>query len=79
MTEPSATPPSDPRSGTGSLAVGPDLPPLGADAHMLAPLLSFAREAPNRPIFAVRDGVAYRDVTSSEFLRQVRRVAAGLR
>ncbi len=78
MTEASATPPSDPRSGTRSLAVGADLPPLGSDAHVLAPLLSFAREAPNRPIFAVRDGVAYRDVTSSEFLRQVRRVAAGL-
>jgi long-chain acyl-CoA synthetase len=51
---------------------------LGDDQHVLAPLLSFAREAPNRAIFAVREGAAYRDIPSEEFVRRVRRVAAGL-
>ena len=41
--------------GPGSLAVGPELPALDADAHLLAPLISFAEEAPARPIFAVRE------------------------
>jgi long-chain acyl-CoA synthetase len=65
-------------TGSGSLAVGPDLPSLGADAHVLEPLLSFAREAPDRAVFAVRDGAAYRDISSSEFVGRVHRVAAGL-
>lgn len=63
---------------SGSLATGPDLPPLGDDAHVLQPLLTFEREAPDRPVFAVRDGAAYRDIPSGEFVRRVRRVAAGL-
>lgn len=61
-----------------SLAVGPALPTLDDDAHVLAPLLSFAKEAPDRPVFAVRDGAGYRDITSAEFVRSVHRVAAGL-
>src|SRR5690606_1894460 len=55
-------------AGPGALAVGPALPTLDADAHVLAPLLSFAHEAPDRPIFAVRDGAGYRDVPSAEFV-----------
>jgi long-chain acyl-CoA synthetase len=65
-------------AGSGALAVGPALPTLDADAHVLAPLLSFAHEAPDRPIFAVRDGAGYRDVPSAEFVGRVDRVAAGL-
>lgn len=65
-------------SGRGSLAVGPALPPLDPDAHLLQPLLAFEQEAPERPIFAVRDGASYRDISSAEFVRRVRRVAAGL-
>ncbi|MGF1597116.1 MAG: AMP-dependent synthetase/ligase [Acidimicrobiales bacterium] len=67
-----------PRDASESLAVGPALPTLDADAHVLAPLLSFAAEAPDRPVFAVRDGAGYRDISSAEFSGSVHRVAAGL-
>ncbi len=60
------------------LASGPELPALDADAHVLAPLLSFAQEEPGRAIFAVRAGAGYRDVASADFVGQVHRVAAGL-
>jgi len=64
-------------SVNGSVAVGPALATLGADEHLLAPLLAFAAEEPDRPAFAVRDGAGYRDVSAGEFVGQVRRVAAG--
>jgi long-chain acyl-CoA synthetase len=75
-TDASTTP--NPGPTGGSLAVGPALPPLDADAHVLAPLVSFANEEPDRPVFAVREGDGYRDISSSEFVRRMRRVAAGL-
>ncbi len=68
----------DPGLASETLAVGPALPTLDANAHVLAPLLSFAKEAPERPVFAVRDGAGYRDISSAEFARSVHRVAAGL-
>jgi hypothetical protein len=40
---------------------------------VLAPLLSFAKEAPDRPVFAVRDGAGYRDISAAEFARSVHR------
>jgi hypothetical protein len=33
---------------------------------------------PQRPMFAVRDGAGYRDISAAEFARSVHRVAAGL-
>ena len=66
------------RHADGSFAVGPTLPTLPTSAHMLEPLLSFTRDTPSRPMFAVRDGAGYRDVSAGEFTRSVHRVAAGL-
>ncbi len=71
--------PTTPVTGDASrsLVVGLALPRLDGNAHLLAPLLSFAQDAPDRPVFAVRDGAGYRDVSSAEFARSVHRVAAG--
>ena len=78
MSDTNSVPAATPGHASGSLAVGPTLPALADSAHMLEPLLAFARDTPQRPMFAVRDGAAYRDVTAAEFTRSVHRVAAGL-
>ncbi len=64
-------------AGSGS-AVGPALAPLPDTAHLVEPFAAFADEAPDRPIFAVRDGDGFADVTASDFVARVRRVARGL-
>ena len=59
-------------------AVGVPLEPLPDDAHLLAPLLEFAAETPDRPIFAVRSGESFTDVSVGDFVARVEAVARGL-
>lgn len=78
---PDTTPatPRDAAATTGAnLAHGDDLSPLGPDDHLLRPLLDFASQAPDKAVFAVREGDAFRDISASEFAASVRGVARGL-
>ncbi len=59
-------------------SVGPPLDPLPADAHLLRPLLDLATSDPQFPIAAVRRGDHFIDISASEFLARVRRLAKGL-
>jgi long-chain acyl-CoA synthetase len=59
-------------------AEGPPFEPLPDDAHLLAPLLDFAAASPDGPIFAVRSGDHFDDVSAGDFAARVERVARGL-
>jgi long-chain acyl-CoA synthetase len=59
-------------------ATGPALDPLPDDASVLQPLVAVGTDEPQRPLFAVRNGDGFVDVTAGDFLAQVRRVARGL-
>ena len=51
------------------------LPP---DAHLVQPLLEHARNTPDKPLLAYREGDRFVDVTAREFADRVRRLARGL-
>jgi long-chain acyl-CoA synthetase len=51
---------------------------LPADAHLVQPLLEHARNTPNKPLLAYRDGERFVDVTAKEFADKVERLARGL-
>ena len=47
------------------LAIGPDLSPLPVDAHLLAPVIRWAREDPDHPLASVRAGDAFVEVAAA--------------
>jgi long-chain acyl-CoA synthetase len=52
--------------------------PLPDDAHLLQPLQEHARATPSKPLLAYRQGDTFVDVSASEFLDTVERLARGL-
>jgi long-chain acyl-CoA synthetase len=66
-------------TGSGSLAVGPGTCRHSARTLTCSRRCSRSRaKRPTVPVFAVRDGAGYRDISSAEFVGRVHRVAAGL-
>jgi long-chain acyl-CoA synthetase len=59
-------------------ATGPAIEPLPVTAHLLQPVIERAANDPGWAVAAYRDGDRYVDVTASEFLARVRRLAKGL-
>jgi long-chain acyl-CoA synthetase len=51
---------------------------LPADAHLVQPLLEHARNTPNKPLLAYREGNRFVDVTAKEFADKVNALARGL-
>jgi long-chain acyl-CoA synthetase len=59
-------------------ASGPAMEPLARDAHLLQPVLRWAREHPERAVLAYRDGSRFVDVTWKEAHDRVWQMARGL-
>lgn len=59
-------------------ASGPPLVPLPDDAHLLQPLFATAAADPDRPMYSIRRGDRFEDVSIGDATARVRRIAAGL-
>ena len=59
-------------------AHGPTIEELAPTAHLLRPVIERAANDPGRVVAAYRDGDHFVDVTATEFLERVRRLAKGL-
>lgn len=57
---------------------GPKMEPLPSGAHLLEPLLDWARREPERAVAASREGDRLVDVTAGAFSTRVRQLAKGL-
>ena len=52
--------------------------PLPPDAHLVQPLLEHARNTPDKPLLAYREGNRFVDVSAKDFADTVQRLAQGL-
>lgn len=59
-------------------ATGDPLPPLPAEANLLAPVVRWATDQPDRAVAAVRQGDGFVDVSAADFYGRVRGLAKGL-